>query len=120
MYLVKEVLRRLQKVKKGAHYLFAIGVCMTVVKFAKERGVRVMMEIDTPGHSASWAAGYPEAVAACPSQTPGTAALDPSSNVTFDVVRALLDEVGKLAPDSYFHLGGGKLRQAPLLACANA
>ena len=56
-------------------------------------------EIDTPGHSASWAAGYPDAVASCPLQTPGTAALDPSSNVTFTVVRGLLEEMGKLAPD---------------------
>jgi hexosaminidase len=76
-----------------------------VVKYAKDRGVRVMIEIDTPGHSASWAAGYPDTVADCPTQKAGTHALDPSSNVTFAVVRALLEEVGKLAPDSFFHLG---------------
>ena len=100
---------------KGAyseHETYTAADVSAVVKFAKERGVRVMMEIDTPGHSASWAAGYPEAVAACPSQTPGTAALDPSSNVTYEVVRALLEEVGKLAPDSFFHLGGDEVRFA--------
>ena len=56
-------------------------------------------EINAPGHSASWAAGYPDIVASCPTQLPGTAALDPSSNKTFVVIRALLEEMGKLAPD---------------------
>jgi hexosaminidase len=83
-----------------------------IVAYAKSRGVRTMMEVDTPGHSASWAAGYPEAVASCPNQVPGTAALDPSSNVTFAVVRALLEEMGQLAPDSFFHLGGDEVRFA--------
>ena len=107
--------RRAREDRDGAyseHETYTAADVSAVVKFAKERGVRVMMEIDTPGHSASWAAGYPEAVAACPSQTPGTAALDPSSNVTYEVVRALLEEVGKLAPDSFFHLGGDEVRFA--------
>ena len=36
----------------------------------------------------------------------------PSSNATFDVVRALLKEMGQLAPDSFFHLGGDEVRFA--------
>jgi hexosaminidase len=84
-----------------------------LVDFATSRGVRVMMEIDTPGHSTSWGAGYPQVVAACPkaiAASAGVGALDPSSPMTFQVVEALLQEVGKLAPDSYFHLGGDEVR----------
>ena len=31
-------------------------------------------------------------------------------NVTYETVEALLTELGKLAPDSFFHLGGDELR----------
>ena len=37
-----------------------------VVQYAKARGVRIMAEIDTPGHSASWGVGYPDIVTSCP------------------------------------------------------
>ena len=28
--------------------------CQDVVEFARQRGVRIMIEIDNPGHAASW------------------------------------------------------------------
>ena len=37
-----------------------------LVRYAHDRGVRVMMEVDTPGHSAAWGVGYPELLADCP------------------------------------------------------
>eukprot|EP01051_Picozoa_sp_SAG22_P020195 SAG22_NODE_3987_length_1435_cov_3.305389_1_plen_323_part_00 len=48
------------------HEVYTPAQVRAVVKYAKDRGVRTIMEVDTPGHAASWAAGYPETVAACP------------------------------------------------------
>ena len=37
-----------------------------MVAYAKDRAVRVMVEVDTPGHSGSWGVGYPGVVTDCP------------------------------------------------------
>ncbi len=37
---------------------------MDTVAYAKDRGVRVMLELDTPGHTAAFRYGYPDVVAA--------------------------------------------------------
>ena len=77
-----------------------------VVRYAKDRGVRVMMELDTPGHAASFGAGYPEIMSDCPETVAdlGDAyqVLDPTSNATYDLLGQLLAELGALAPDAYF------------------
>ena len=85
-----------------------------VVAYAKDRGVRVVPEIDTPGHSYSWHVGYPNIVTACPKTVAkgggGQVALDPSTNETFAVVEKLLAELGGVFPDEAFHLGGDEVR----------
>jgi hexosaminidase len=73
--------KSMPKLVQGAYSpteIYSTDDVSKIVAYAKSRGVRVMIEIDTPGHSASWAAGYPDSVASCPLQAPGTAALDPS------------------------------------------
>ena len=97
----------------SAQETYTIDDVKHIVRYAKERGVRVMAEIDTPGHTTSWGVGYPNIIAACPNAlavNPGNGCLDPSVNETFEVVEALLGEVGAIAPDSFFHLGGDEVR----------
>ncbi|GMH48651.1 hypothetical protein TrLO_g3482 [Triparma laevis f. longispina] len=82
-----------------------------LVEYARQRGVRVMVEIDTPGHAASWCEGYPEV---CPSTT-CTEPLNPSTNATFDLIEGLFKDLtggeakAGLFPETLMHLGGDEV-----------
>jgi len=82
-----------------------------VIEFARQRGVRVMIEIDNPGHAASWCLGHPEVCPApdCPEP------LNPATNATFDLIYGLFRDFtggvrgGGVAFDNMFHLGGDEV-----------
>eukprot|EP01116_Phalansterium_solitarium_P000613 TRINITY_DN10442_c0_g1_i1.p1 TRINITY_DN10442_c0_g1~~TRINITY_DN10442_c0_g1_i1.p1 ORF type:complete len:698 (-),score=76.75 TRINITY_DN10442_c0_g1_i1:110-2203(-) len=89
----------------------------SVVEYARQRGIRVVAEIDTPAHLTSICLAYPDA---CPETCMcdghcGGGLLNPASQVTFDVIKdLLLDFTGGaqlkgLFPDNLIHLGGDEL-----------
>ena len=59
-----------------------------IVEYGRKRGVRVLPEMDVPGHEASWCAGVPDA---CPSTTCHEP-LDPSSETTWKLISEVLGE----------------------------
>ena len=59
-----------------------------IVEFARLLGIRVIPELDMPGHAAAWCAGYPEI---CPSPT-CLQPLNVANNKTFEVIEGLMDE----------------------------
>jgi len=84
-----------------------------LVAYAHDRGVRVMPEFDTPGHSRSWFVGYPELASG-----PGPYKIDPEGpdsvtdpvqEGTYKFLDKFVDEMGKLFPDAYFHIGGDEV-----------
>eukprot|EP00960_Hanusia_phi_P076995 768636-Hanusia_phi.AAC.1 len=88
---------------------------MKVVEHASERGVRVIPEIDMPGHAFSWQA-VPGIVACAGRQPwelfcaqPPCGQLDPTQEETYEVVRAVLEEVARLFPDEALHVGGDEV-----------
>jgi hexosaminidase len=82
-----------------------------VVAYAKARGIRVMVELDTPGHSAAMCYAYPEICPApfCPSANVNNWALDITKNLTYTVIEALLTEFNGLFPENMMHLGGDEV-----------
>ena len=70
-----------------------------IVTFAADRGIRVVPELDSPGHATSWATGYPEAA------LPACQTLDPTAEATYTLLDALIGEVAELFPDTYIHIG---------------
>ena len=86
-----------------------------IVDHAAAAGIRVVPEIDMPGHVTSWLVGYPS-LAATPGPfeirtTLGIAgvALDPISAEVTEFVEGLLTEVVSLFPDQYLHVGGDEV-----------
>lgn len=83
-----------------------------VVRYATDRGIRVVPEFDMPGHSSTWMIGYPELASA-----PGPyqvekgnriydAAMDPTRESTYRFLDSFLEEMTSLFPDEYLHIGG--------------
>ncbi len=87
-----------------------------VVAYAWARGIRVVPEFDMPGHGTSWILAYPElSPEAHITQLPvvygtPTAVLDPTRDSTFKFLNTLVEEMGKIFPDEYFHVGGDEVQ----------
>ena len=76
-----------------------------LVEYGRQRGIRLMLETDMPGHAASWCVGYPHLCPAVSCPQP----LDPSNEETFTVIRLLLQELTSVVPDSLYHVGGDEV-----------
>jgi hexosaminidase len=96
-----------------------------IVRFAAERNVTIVPEIDLPGHSMAALAAYPELSTTKDTNTrvnPGTRfaewfsdgtfkmnienTLDPSNEQVYQFVDKVLTEVAALFPGTYIHVGG--------------
>jgi len=97
----------------------------SVVQFALDRGIRVVPEIDLPGHTASWgfAPDLHNLTTPCWKTVQASShgvlerainvvSLDVTLNKTADVVFSLVDEVVDMFPDPLLHLGGDEVDQA--------
>ncbi|WDS35441.1 family 20 glycosylhydrolase [Pseudoxanthomonas sp.] len=84
-----------------------------LVGYARARGIRVIPEIDLPGHAKAMIAAYP-LLASGPvdAAIPGGPAIDVSKTETYVFLRNLLNEVASLFPDRYFHIGGDEVNGA--------
>jgi hexosaminidase len=84
-----------------------------VVEFARARGVRVVIEVDHPGHLSSACKGYP---ALCPADCVWDAGdnkvpLAPANNDTWRFLTDTLAELAALNPSEQFlHLGGDEVQ----------
>ena len=87
----------------------------SVVKYAGERGILVVPEIDVPGHASAILTAYPEIgskiTAISTNKIERNAGifnptLDPSNPKTYQLLSEIFDEVCPLFPGAYFHIGG--------------
>ncbi|WP_168171437.1 beta-N-acetylhexosaminidase [Lacimicrobium sp. SS2-24] len=87
----------------------------SLVEFAALRGIRVVPELDLPGHASAIAVAYPELMSA-----PGPYTmqrhwgvfeplLDPSKPEVYAFIRALTEEFAALFPDPFLHIGGDEV-----------
>lgn len=83
-----------------------------VIDEAAARGIRVMAEFDTPGHTRSWGEAFPELLTTCYNgQVPNgrLGPVDPSRNESFTFLAHFFSEVARVFPDQYLHLGGDEV-----------
>ncbi len=86
----------------------------SLVDFAADRAIRIVPELDVPGHTTSWVAAYP-AWGAGERPEPSTqfgvheACLDPTRPEVLDAVKQIFTELCDIFPDQYIHLGGDEV-----------
>nr|XP_043624324.1 beta-hexosaminidase 2 [Erigeron canadensis] len=107
----------------GSGMEYSVDDVKRVVEFGFEHGVRIVPEIDMPGHTGSWAEAYPEIVACANmfwwpagapweerlAAEPGTGHLNPLVPKTYEVVKNVINDVAALFPDSFFHGGADEV-----------
>jgi hexosaminidase len=104
----------LQEMGSDGHYYTQTQIA-ELVAYARDRGIRIVPEIEMPGHSTSWYVGYPELASG-----PGPfqierhwgifdPALDPTRPEIFTFLDGLIGEIAALFPDEYLHVGGDEV-----------
>ncbi|MEI8101260.1 MAG: beta-N-acetylhexosaminidase, partial [Bacteroidota bacterium] len=98
-----------------------------IVKYAKERGVSIVPEIEMPGHSSAALAAYPNLSCSKLPQfvVPGgnypktnSSVFCAGNDATFSFLEDVLDEVMALFPESeYIHIGGDEVDKSAWKNC---
>lgn len=102
-----------QKASDGNYY--SQQQMREIVKYATDRGVRVVPELDIPGHASALAVAMPELISA-----PGPwqiergwgvfkPLLDPSNEQVYQVIDTLVGEMAAIFPDPWLHIGGDEV-----------
>ncbi|CAJ0956247.1 unnamed protein product, partial [Mesorhabditis belari] len=96
----------------GSNHTYTSAQVKEIIDFARLHGIRVLPELDTPGHVASWGRALPFMTSRCFDKTGKEMSdldrgmLDVSNKKMWSALVALFKELMSLFPDKYFHLGG--------------
>eukprot|EP01147_Barroeca_monosierra_P004204 gene4204-6550_t len=87
-------------------------------EYAQYRGIRIIPEIDVPGHAYSWGFAYPEIIVACPTINTtdigpiNVVPLDPTNNKTYEILMDVIDTIVESFPEYMLHIGGDEVQYA--------
>ena len=83
-----------------------------IIRYASQRGIRVVPEIDVPGHTTAMIIAY-HLLASIPGEyelqryySVFDPSLDVTKEYTYEFLDKLFGEMSQLFPDEYFHIGG--------------
>lgn len=91
-----------------------------IVKYAQERFVTIIPEIDMPGHTNAALASYPELNISGKSPElytgvdVGFSTLDTHKEITYQFVEDVIRELAAITPGPYIHIGGDESHSTPL------
>ncbi|CEP14763.1 hypothetical protein [Parasitella parasitica] len=86
-----------------------------ILSFAEERGIRVILEVDMPAHTASIGESHPDYLIcadefwAAYSAEPPAGQLNPLNDKAFSLVKDIIKEATDIFPDTLYHTGGDEI-----------
>ncbi|KAL4444539.1 hypothetical protein ABPG74_016832 [Tetrahymena malaccensis] len=95
----------------GARYRYSKSDVQEIVDYAAQSGVRVIPEVDSPGHVRSWgrSAKYSNITIACPGGEHYNNQLDPTLDLTYEANDLIFKDIQNLFQDQYVHMGGDEV-----------
>lgn len=103
------------KIEKGAYdpyyHVYTSENVKDIIEFARLRGIRVVPEFDSPGHTQSWGKAVPILTPCYTGQSPNGqfGPIDPTNNLTYSFWKIFIKELSAVFPDRYLHLGGDEV-----------
>jgi len=99
------------------NHIYTADDIKQVVEYARNRGIRVIPEFDTPGHvREGYTALDPPILTTCYDSNGkpvvgngATGPLNPTINATYDFLRTLYAELRTIFPDDFVHVGGDEV-----------
>lgn len=81
-----------------------------LVTYARNRGIRIIPEFDTPGHTGSFAKSHPEIMINCTVHGGlSHPIMSPASSDTYSLLWTLFREISQVFPDIAMHFGGDEI-----------
>ena len=77
-----------------------------IVAYANDRGIKILPEIDVPAHTVSWFKSHPELTGMA------NDVMDPTSPITYNFIREVVNDVVDLFNTKVIHLGGDEVDNA--------
>lgn len=74
-----------------------------IIEYARLHGVRIMVELDVPGHTESLCAAFPEIC------TTNKGIISPVNKTVYTVIEGLTKELSDIFPEKFFHFGGDEV-----------
>lgn len=102
---------RLHQLASGGQF-FTQEQVKEIIQYADQRGIRVVPEVDLPGHCTAILVAYPHLAAIKRNYVLQDhwgvfdPSVDPTREEVYGFLDTLLSEVANLFPDRYFHIGG--------------